>query len=432
MVADKKLYDILGVQPNASTTEIKKQYKKLAKQYHPDKAGPEMEEKFKEISFAHEVLSDAQKRDMYDRYGEKGLIEGGMSHGMEDLFSHIFGHDMGGMGGMGGLFGGGFSPFGMGMGGGRRRHQKRKGDDTVHTLRVTLEDLYNGKLSKLKLTKNVICATCKGAGGKGNAVQPCTGCRGSGIKISIQPLGPGMVQQVQRRCPDCSGEGEIIDPRNRCKKCLGKKVCEEKKILEVHVEKGMKDGERVTFRGEGDQQPGIESGDVVIVIQQLPHQRFVRQGDDLHMKLSIGITEALCGFKLPIQHLDIRELLVTSEPGKVFEPGSKHAILGEGMPRHRNPMEKGNLYIEFNITFPEKDFLPVEKLRLLEGLLPPRVEQMEFDINDEMTEEADMLDYDPKLHSKSAGHFKEAYYDDEDDDEDEGHGHGPGVQCAAQ
>merc|ERR1712109_166222 len=129
-----------------------------------------------------------------------------MGGGMDDIFSHIFcGHGGGG----GGLFGG-FSPFGMGGmgmgGGGRRRHQRRRGEDTVHTLKVKLEDLHNGKTAKLKLTKKVICGACEGAGGKGNAVQKCYSCDGNGIKISIQPLGPGMVQQVQRVCPECSGD----------------------------------------------------------------------------------------------------------------------------------------------------------------------------------------------------------------------------------
>lgn len=435
MPVDTKLYDILQVSPNASVHEIKKQYKKLARQYHPDKAGPDMEEKFKEISFAHEILSDPNKREKYDMFGEKGLMEGGMSSGMEDLFSHIFGHGsgMGGMGGMGSMFGG-FSPFGMG--GGRRRQQRRRGDDTVHTLRVTLEDLYNGKVSKLKLKKKVICGTCKGAGGKGNAVQKCSSCHGNGIKISIQPLGPGMVQQVQRVCPDCSGEGEVIDPKNRCKKCHGKKVCDETKILEVHVDKGMKEGQKITFREEGDQQPGIETGDVVIVLQQVPHDRFTRNGDDLHMKLNIGITEALCGFKLPIQHLANRELLIVNNPGKIVEPGSKRVILNEGMPRHRNPFEKGNLMVEFDVIFPENGFIDKpETFQALEKLLPSRPEPMEFDENDEMTEKVFLEKYDhthdPKAGPRGRG---EAYDDDDEDEESDGmHGHGgPGVQCATQ
>lgn len=431
MPVDTKLYDILQVSPNASVHEIKKQYKKLARQYHPDKAGPDMEEKFKEISFAHEILSDPNKREKYDMFGEKGLMEGGMSSGMEDLFSHIFGHGSG-MGGMGSMFGG-FSPFGMG--GGRRRQQRRRGDDTVHTLRVTLEDLYNGKVSKLKLKKKVICGTCKGAGGKGNAVQKCSSCHGNGIKISIQPLGPGMVQQVQRVCPDCSGEGEVIDPKNRCKKCHGKKVCDETKILEVHVDKGMKEGQKITFREEGDQQPGIETGDVVIVLQQVPHDRFTRNGDDLHMKLNIGITEALCGFKLPIQHLANRELLIVNNPGKIVEPGSKRVILNEGMPRHRNPFEKGNLMVEFDVIFPENGFIDKpETFQALEKLLPSRPEPMEFDENDEMTEKVFLEKYDhthdPKAGPRGRG---EAYDDDEDEESDGMHGHGgPGVQCATQ
>jgi len=434
MPVDTKLYDILGVQPNANTNEIKKQYKKLARQYHPDKAGPDMEEKFKEISFAHEVLTDPMKREKYDMYGEKGLMEGGMSSGMEDLFSHIFGGHGGGGGGLGGMFGG-FSPFGMG-GGGRRRQQRRRGDDTVHQLRVTLEDLYNGKVSNLQLKKKVICTVCKGAGGKGNAVQKCISCHGNGVKISIQPLGPGMVQQVQRICPDCSGEGEVIDPKNRCKDCRGKKVCDETKKLEVHVDKGMKEGQKITFREEGDQQPGIETGDVVIVLQQVPHDRYTRKGDDLYMKLSIGLTEALCGFKIPIQTLDSRELLIVHKPGKIIQPGTKRAIQNEGMPMHRNPFEKGNLFVEFDVVFPEKGFINnPESFKALEDLLPERPKPMEYDMNDEDTEQVYFDKYDPTRDSRGGHPGRGEAYDDDDDDEHEGmhgHGAGPGVQCATQ
>lgn len=432
MVVDTKLYDLLCVAPNASTNEIKKQYKKLARQFHPDKVGQEAGEKFKEISFAHEILTDPEKREVYDRYGEKGLSEGGMASGMEDLLGHIFGGGGGGASMFGGF--GGFDPFGMGgmgmggMRGGRRGQRRRRGEDTVHPLRVTLEDLHNGKVSKLKLRKKVICATCKGAGGKGNAVQQCYSCHGNGIKISIQPLGPGMVQQVQRVCPDCSGEGEVIDAKNRCKKCLGKKVCEETKILEVQVDKGMKDGQKVTFRGEGDQQPGVETGDVIIVLQQQPHNRFTRQGDDLHMKLSIGLTEAICGFKIPIQHLDNRELLVTNNPGKVIEPGTKRAILNEGMPMFRNPMAKGHLYIQFDVIFPENNSIATETLTALEALLPPRETQMEHD-----PEEVEEVDLRNLADTPGFGGGGQAYHDDDDDDDGPGHAHGgPGVQCASQ
>merc|ERR1712142_14971 len=144
--------------------------------------------------------------------------------------------------------------------------------------------------SKLKLTKKVICDACKGVGGKGNAVQKCYSCDGNGIKISVQPLGPGMVQQVQRVCPDCAGEGEVIDPRKKC---------------------------------------------------------------------------------------------------KVVEPGCKRVILYEGMPMHRNPFEKGHLYIEFDVIFPPNGFLATDGLKELEKVLPKReIEAMEADLNDEDTYEA--------------------------------------------
>merc|ERR1712147_225998 len=430
MVVDTKLYDILGVGPDAQINDIKKQYKKLARQFHPDKAGSDTEEKFKEISFAHEVLTNPEKRELYDAYGEKGLREGGMGHGMDDIFSHIFG----GGGHGGGLFSG-FGPFGMGgmhgMGGGRRR-QQRRGEDTVHTLKVTLEDLHNGKTSKLKLTKKVICEACGGAGGKGNAVQKCYSCDGNGIKISLQPLGPGMVQQVQRVCPDCAGEGEVIDPRKKCKDCNGKKVVEEKKILEVQVDKGMKEGQKITFRGEGDQLPGVETGVVVIVLQQLPHDRFTRHGDDLSMNLQIGLTEALIGFKIPIQHLDNRELLVTSQ-GRVVEPGCKKVVLHEGMPMHRNPFEKGHLYIEFEVIFPPNDFLPEDALKALEKVLPKREIPMEADLTAEDVEEAELVNFSDTSYKKERGRHHDQQEMDDDEPGMHGHAHGgPGVQCAQQ
>jgi len=430
MPVDTKLYDLLSVSPNASVGEIKKQYKKLARQYHPDKAGPEFEEKFKEISFAHEVLSDQKKRDLYDRYGEKGLQEGGMGAGMEDIFSHIFGHGGGGGGGFESMFGFPFGGMG-GMGGGRRRPQRQRGEDTVHPLRVKLEDLYSGKVSKLKLRKKVICASCDGAGGKGNAVQKCYSCNGNGIKISIQPIGPGMVQQVQRVCSDCNGEGETIDPKNRCKKCLGKKVNEETKILEVRVNKGMMDGERITFRGEGDQQPGIETGDVVIVVQQLPHEQYTRKGDNLMMKLNIGLTESLCGFKIPIKQLDGRELIISSPQGKIVEPGSTKFIMGEGMPRHSDSTEKGNLFIDFDVVFPENDFLPNDKLLELVKLLPARAEPMDIPDGEAEIEECHLTEY-----YEQRGRSNSNAYAESDDEEDGGFRQagpgGPGMQCATQ
>eukprot|EP00794_Sanderia_malayensis_P018792 gene18792-20683_t len=421
-VADTKLYDLLGVKPNAAEAEIRKSYKKLAKQYHPDKNpnNPDCAEKFKELAFAHETLTNPEKRDIYDRFGEKGLRDGmGGGPDMDDLFGHIFG---GGSARGGGIF----SHFGFpGFESGSRRQQRRKGENVVHALRVTLEDLYNGKTSKLKLNKNIICTICKGTGGKANAVQTCHGCRGSGTKISLIQIGPGMVQQMQRTCPECQGEGEIIDAKHRCKKCKGKKVVEESKILEVQVDKGMRDEQKVTFRGEGDQQPGIEPGDVIIILKQSDHERFARKGDQLFLKMKISLTEALCGFQIPMKHLDGRELLITQMPGNVIKPGSTKMIAGEGMPIYRNPVEKGNLIISFDIEFPPNDFM-TDDLKKLEMLLPERPPSEEFDM--EEVEDVELLDQE-HIRTEGTKGRKEAYHQDDSDEDDEMNGH-PGMQCA--
>uniref|UniRef100_T1IPP1 Uncharacterized protein n=1 Tax=Strigamia maritima TaxID=126957 RepID=T1IPP1_STRMM len=407
-MADTKLYDILGVSKSASDTEIKKQYRRLAKEYHPDK-NPESGEKFKEISFAYEVLSDPNKRRTYDEHGLRGLQEGtcdGFS--AEDLFSNLLG---------GGLFGGGL----FGNLGGRRRRQR--GEDTIHPLKASLEDLYNGRVAKLQLCKNVICKSCDGQGGRPGAVQKCHGCNGRQYKVSYRQLAPGMVQQMQQVCTDCNGEGELINEKDRCKSCKGKKVMDETKILEVHVDKGMHDGQKIFFRGESHQQPGFESGDVIIVLQEKSHEKFRRDGDNLFLVHKVNLTEALCGFEFTVKHLDGRDLLIKCPQGNVIEPGTIRGILGEGMPRYRG-FDKGNLYVKFEVQFPEPHFSDEIKLKELEKLLPPRPA---YDRpTGEHVEEVDLHDYDPSQ-AGSSGQRGEAY-----DSDDEDHPRTPGVQCAHQ
>ncbi|KAK2173552.1 hypothetical protein NP493_868g03022 [Ridgeia piscesae] len=414
-MAEPDLYSILNVTKNASASEIKKAYYKLAKEFHPDK-NPEAGDKFKEISFAYEVLSNPEKKDIYDRHGLQGLKDGlGGGGSSSDLFEELFG----------GLFGGGgHGPFGRGFGfGGPRKPQR--GEDMVHPLRVSLEDLYNGKTAKLQLSKKLICPKCQGQGGKAGAMQSCRTCGGRGIKVTMRQLGPGMVQQMQSVCPECRGEGEVINEKDRCKGCKGKKVIPESKILEVHVDKGMRDGQKIPFRGEGDQMPGVEPGDVIIILQQKENDVFQRRGNDLFMTHTIGITEALCGFQFMLKHLDGRELVVTSEPGKVIEPGSVKCIMEEGMPTYRNPFQKGNLHVKFDITFPPNKFADEKQLKQLEALLPARVD-VKLPTGENVME-VDLMDYEPNQHGSHDR--REAY--DEDDDEDH-MGAGPRVQCAHQ
>ena len=229
----------------------------------------------------------------------------------EDIFSQFFGGG-GGFGGLGGMFGGG--------GGGMRQPQGPPKVKTImHKHRVSLEDIYRGKISKLALQRSIICKTCDGHGGKEGAVKKCTGCDGVGVKLMMRQMGP-MIQRFQTACPDCSGEGEIIRERDRCKTCMGKKTTTERKILHVPVDKGVKNGQRIDFAGEGDQVPGAQPGDVVFEIEQKPHERFQRKDDDLFYHAEIDLLTALAGGSIYIEHLDERWLKVDIVPGEVIAP----------------------------------------------------------------------------------------------------------------
>lgn len=407
MVKETGYYDVLGVKPDATNDQLKKAYRKLALKYHPDK-NPNEGEKFKAISQAYEVLSDAKKREIYDRGGEQAIKEGGTGGG-----------------------GGFHSPmdiFDMFFGGGRGRHRgPPKGKDVVHQLKVSLEDLYNGAVRKLALQKNSICSKCEGRGGKKGAVDTCMNCRGTGVQVRIQQLGPGMVQQIQSQCHDCNGQGEVINAKDRCKTCNGKKTVRERKILEVHIDKGMKDGQQIPFMGEGDQEPGLEPGDIIIILDEKEHDTFTRHGQDLIISnYDIELADALCGFQKSITTLDNRHLVITSLPGEVIKHGAVKCIMGEGMPMHRNPFEKGRLIINFKVKFPEKHWLPLDKIPELEKVLPARTEVM---IPDD-AEECTLVEIDPSQnsHRGRGGGYREAY----DSDDDEMGGGGQRVQCASQ
>lgn len=196
------------------------------------------------------------------------------------------------------------------------------------------------------------------------------------------------------------------------------------KILEVHVDKGMKHGQKITFGGEADQAPGVEPGDIVLVLQEKEHETYKRAAHDLHMTHKIGLVEALCGFQFTLKHLDGRQIVVKYAAGKVIEPGSVRVVRGEGMPQYRNPFEKGDLYIKFDVQFPDNNWISPDKLNELEDLLPTRAEAP---IVSGDAEEVDLQDYD--VSQGSSGGRREAYNDSSDD---EGGHHGPGVQCAHQ
>jgi len=415
MVKETIYYDRLSVAPDAPEAEIKKAYKKMAIKLHPDKnqGDPEAAQKFQELSEAYEVLVNPDRRETYDRYGAEALKEGGFhSTNAESIFEQFFG---------GGMFS---SMFGGGGGRGGRRGPAR-GEDIVYQLQVTLEELYNGKTSKMAVTRNVICPKCNGKGSqKENAVQKCNGCQGHGIKIVTRQLGPGMIQQMQVRCPDCEGKGEKIREEDKCKKCKGKKVNKERKILEVNVDKGMTDGHKITFRGESDQAPDMEPGDIIFVLREKEHAIFKRKGIDLYVDKEIPLIEALTGSAFSITHLDDRVLHVSSEDGDVIKPGDVRMIGSEGMPTYRRPFDKGNLFINFNIKFPDVGF-SAANIKKLESVLPPR--------NPPPTVTAEVEVEEVKLSVPHAGaqsnqrSGREGYGDGDDEE-----GRPEGVQCRQQ
>ncbi|KAJ6972001.1 hypothetical protein NC653_032536 [Populus alba x Populus x berolinensis] len=289
MCKNTKYYEVLGVSKSASQDELKRAYRKAAIKNHPDKGGdPE-----KELSQAYEVLSDPDKREIYDQYGvdalKEGMGGGGGGHSPFDLFKSFFSR---------GGFGGGGSSIGRRL---------KQGEDGVHSLRVSLEDL---------------------KGSKSGASGTCHGCQDSGMKVPIQQIGLGMVQQMQQHvCPECGGSGELISEKDKCPLCRGNRVTQEKMVLEVHVEKGMQHGQKMVFEGQADEAPdsitrGTQlQGDVVVVLQLKEHPNFERKLDDLYVKRTISLTESLCGHQFSLTHLDGRQLLIKSNPGEIIKPG---------------------------------------------------------------------------------------------------------------
>jgi len=375
------LYEVLGIQKKATQSEIKKAFRKKALKTHPDKGGDV--EEFKKLQAAYEVLGDEEKRAKYDQYGLEGLEGGDMPDGT-DIFDMFFG-------------------------GGRRRRGggggKRKAEDTVYPLKVSLEDLYNGKTAKLAITRNVM---------KGEP-RKCSTCRGQGVVIQMRQIGPGMVQQLQARCPDCSGGYKVT-------------MKKERQVLEVNVDKGAAHNTKLRFSGMGNEQPNTEPGDVVFVLQQKDHATFKRKGADLLIQKDVALVEALCGFEFVVKQLDGRTLIVKSKPGQIVRPevspGVPYVMCvdGEGMPKAGNPFDKGRLFCLFTIVFPPNYSLEGDAAKLLKQALPPALNNDTYDAAE--AEEALLEEIDLEELGKGQG---AAGGDSEDEDGDDPRQR---VQCA--
>jgi len=413
----RDFYKILGIDKNADENAIRKAYKKGAMKWHPDR-NPENKEEaakmFKDIADAYETLSDKEKKEIYDKFGEEGLKKGG-GNGFGSDPSSVFEH----------FFGFGGDPFGRS----KKSQGPQKGEDIAFQLAVELEDLYTGKVRKLKINKNIICDDCSGQGSKKKgATVKCSACNGQGMRIEVKKLGPGFISQSQTVCSECRGKGETIPEKDKCGKCKGKKVVQDVQILEVEIAKGMQNAERITFHGEADQYPGALPGDVVIVLQEKneKHPEFIRNGNDLVYKKSIPLSEALTGFKFAMTHLDGRVLVISSQEGDVLKPGEFKIISEEGMPVYKRPLDKGRLIIQFDIKFPSAEDITEETRKQLRLLLPP-VPEIEIPTPKEGESVLNYVahDYVESRDNKTKGAKGEAY----ESDEEEHRGQQRGGQC---
>jgi DnaJ-related protein SCJ1 len=334
---NRDFYKILGLTKSATEAQIKKAYRKLSMKYHPDKNGGSKDaaDKFQDVAAAYETLSNKDLRRVFDQGGEEGVKRhqqqqgGGGGGNPFDMFSHFFG---------GGARRG---PGGHG--------ERQRGPDMPVEVPVTLRDLYVGRSVELEVRAQALCTHCRGTGADDDEhIRECPRCRGQGFVMTVHQLAPGFVQQVQQKCPACDGAGKTIAVK--CRKCAGKKVERGRKTVELWIEPGMKDGERIESDGTADEHPDKAAGNVVFRLRTLPHAVFTRVGDDLRAELRISLREALLGFRKALTHLDGRKVWVESHG--VTQPGAIITLANEGMPRHQQGSQAGALHVTVSVDFP--------------------------------------------------------------------------------
>tara|TARA_R110002124_G_scaffold129483_1_gene290762 strand:+ start:58927 stop:60084 length:1158 start_codon:yes stop_codon:yes gene_type:complete len=339
-MAEKDLYETLAVDRGADADTIKKSYRKLALKYHPDqnKDNPEAEAKFKEISHAYDILKDAQKRQMYDQFGERAFQGGGgggpgggggfggtgNAGGFGDIFEEMFGDFMGG--------------------GGRSQSSAMRGSDVQFSMNVSLEDAYNGKEANIRVPTVESCEGCKGSGAAdGSGTENCSTCAGQGRVRAQQGF-----FTIERVCPSCNGAGKII--RNPCQKCQGQGRLKGSKKLKINIPAGIDDGRRIRISGEGEAGVrGGPSGDLYILISVKAHDFFKRSDSNLHCRVPIAFTTAALGGEVDVPTIDGKSAQVKIPAGT--QGGQQFRLRGKGMPVLKSGA-KGDMFVEISVETP--------------------------------------------------------------------------------
>lgn len=313
-MSKKDYYEVLGIKKDASADEIKKAYRKLAKEHHPDKGGDE--QKFKEVTEAYEILSDSEKKANYDRFGHSGQQRG------RDPFA-------------------GFrNPFAE-----RYSQQQRVGSDMSLILKLTLEETFNGVKKTYKYTRKVNCKTCNGHGGEDTV--NCNVCGGSGVSVNVMNTPMGMIQQVVQ-CGACDGLGKSYT--KPCKTCNGVGLTESKETVDVEVPSGVMDGMTFVMQGKGHGIKGGTEGDLHIRIHELTHKTFIRSGADLKMNLKLSYPQLILGDKVEIDTIEGTKIRITIP--EYSEVGSNLRIPFKGTKMYGKD-NRGDLLINLNIEIPK-------------------------------------------------------------------------------
>ena len=355
-MAKRDYYEVLGVDKNVTPEELKKAYRKLALQYHPDRnpGDKEAEEKFKEAAEAYDVLSNPDKKARYDQFGMAGMDgtygQGGMD--MNDIFSQfgsIFGD----------LFGGGFRTGFSGFGGGPTRRVLR-GSNLRIKVKLTLEEIDRGCEKKIKVSKYVPCKTCGGTGAKDNKLETCPHCHGSGVITEVKRTILGQMQ-TQSACPHCGGEGRIV--KDKCHDCHGDGIVKSDEIITINIPAGVQDGMQLAMSGQGNAAPrGGIAGDLIVLIEEIPSETFERQDANLYYTAFITFSEAALGASVEIPTLN-GKVKIKIDPGT--PSGRVVRLRGKGLPI-MNGYGRGDLLVSLNVWIPKN--LTKEEKEMLEKL----------------------------------------------------------------